>query len=296
MEFFQRILNSFDKHQHLLVGPIDDNNRRLILDALGQAGSDYRTRIYDHAFSGRKSLLSINKLKEFVSISKSYLEHSIRANKRSDNLYHAYNLMTVNTDDSISISYLNENHPTIFTIADAKRGDIGNTSRMYAKAFYEDLNFDSVTIAPYMGKDSVEPFLEFENKFAILLALTSNAGAFDFQTKHLDQTELYKEVLRTSQNYQNSDRLMYVVGATKATFLEDIRKIVPNSFLLVPGVGAQGGSLTEVCKYGMNDEVGLLINSSRGIIYRSNREDFAEAAALAAKDLQSQMASILNGI
>ena len=195
-----------------------------------------------------------------------------------------------------TIDYLNAHYPEMFTIADAKRGDIGNTSRMYAKAFLEDLNFDSVTIAPYMGKDSVEPFLEFENKHAILLALTSNEGAFDFQTKSVNGTEVYKTVLETSKSYRNSDRLMYVVGATKAEYLADIRKIVPDSFLLVPGVGAQGGSLSEVCKYGMSKNIGLLINSSRGIIYKSQAEDFAAAAAEAAKDLQQQMAVILNAV
>jgi len=195
-----------------------------------------------------------------------------------------------------TIDYLNTHYPEMFTIADAKRGDIGNTSRMYAKAFLEDLNFDSVTIAPYMGKDSVEPFLEFENKHAILLALTSNEGAFDFQTKSVNGTEVYKTVLETSKSYLNSVRLMYVVGATKAEYLADIRKIVPDSFLLVPGVGAQGGSLSEVCKYGMSKNIGLLINSSRGIIYKSQGEDFAAAAAEAAKDLQQQMAVILNAV
>ena len=147
-----------------------------------------------------------------------------------------------------------------------------------------------------MGKDSVEPFLEFENKHAILLALTSNEGAFDFQTKSVNGTEVYKTVLETSKSYLNSDRLMYVVGATKAEYLADIRKIVPDSFLLVPGVGAQGGSLSEVCKYGMSKNIGLLINSSRGIIYKSQAEDFAAAAAEAAKDLQQQMAVILNAV
>ncbi|WP_053975660.1 orotidine-5'-phosphate decarboxylase [Mangrovimonas xylaniphaga] len=192
-----------------------------------------------------------------------------------------------------TISYINENYPEIFTIADAKRGDIGNTSTMYAKAFFEDLAFDSVTIAPYMGKDSVEPFLAFQDKHTILLALTSNEGAFDFQTKLIDGKELYKHVLETSKSYKNSENLMYVVGATKAEYLSEIRAIIPDSFLLVPGVGAQGGNLQEVCKYGMNDQVGLLINSSRGIIYASQGEDFAEAAAKEAKKLQQQMEAIL---
>jgi len=192
-----------------------------------------------------------------------------------------------------TINYLNEKHPEIFTIADAKRGDIGNTSTMYAKAFFEDLAFDSVTVAPYMGKDSIEPFLAFEDKHTILLALTSNQGAFDFQTKTVDGKELYKQVLETSKTWKNAENLMYVVGATKAEYLADIRNIIPDSFLLVPGVGAQGGNLQEVCKYGMNDNVGLLINSSRGIIYESNKEDFAQAAAQKAEALQKEMALIL---
>ena len=192
-----------------------------------------------------------------------------------------------------TIDYLNINHPEIFTIADAKRGDIGNTSAMYAKAFLEDLGFDAVTVAPYMGKDSVEPFLSFKEKHTILLALTSNKGAFDFQTQIIDNEELYKQVLKTSKSWEYSDQLMYVVGATKTEYFKEIRKIVPNSFLLVPGVGAQGGNLQNVCKYGMNEDVGLLINSSRGIIYASNQLDFAEAAACEAEVLQKQMKAIL---
>ncbi|MFS4482959.1 orotidine-5'-phosphate decarboxylase [Hyunsoonleella sp. 2307UL5-6] len=192
-----------------------------------------------------------------------------------------------------TITYLNENHPEIFTIADAKRGDIGNTSTMYAKAFFEDLAFDAVTVAPYMGKDSVEPFLAFNDKHTIMLALTSNQGAFDFQTKTIDGKEVYKHVLETSKSWTNSQNLMYVVGATKAEYLADIRNIIPDSFLLVPGVGAQGGNLQEVCKYGMNTSVGLLINSSRGIIYASNGEDFAAAAAVKASSLRDEMADAL---
>ena len=192
-----------------------------------------------------------------------------------------------------TVNYINENYPDIFTIADAKRGDIGNTSSMYAKAFFEDLNFDSITVAPYMGKDSVEPFLAFENKHTIMLALTSNEGAFDFQTLDVDGKELYKRVLETSKTWKNSENLMYVVGATKAEYFTEIRKIVPDSFLLVPGVGAQGGSLSEVCKYGMNANVGLLINSSRGIIYASKEADFAEKARVEALKIQQEMAAIL---
>ena len=195
-----------------------------------------------------------------------------------------------------TIKYINEKHPEIFTIADAKRGDIGNTSSMYAKAFFEDLNFDSVTVAPYMGKDSVEPFLAFENKHTIMLALTSNEGAFDFQTLNTNGKELYKQVLETSKTWKNSFNLMYVVGATKAEYFIEIRKIVPDSFLLVPGVGAQGGILSEVCKYGMNDRVGLLINSSRGIIYASKEKDFAEKARSEALKIQKEMELLLDDL
>ncbi|MBR9914291.1 MAG: orotidine-5'-phosphate decarboxylase [Algicola sp.] len=192
-----------------------------------------------------------------------------------------------------TMMYLNVKHPEIFTIADAKRGDIGNTSAMYAKAFFEDLSFDSVTVAPYMGKDSVEPFLAFDNKHTIVLALTSNKGAFDFQTKTVEGKELYKQVLEISKSWKNARNLMYVVGATKAEYLTEIRDIVPDAFLLVPGVGAQGGSLKAVCKYGMTKDIGLLINSSRGIIYASNTMNFAEKAAEKAAELQSEMASLL---
>lgn len=219
--------------------------------------------------------------------------HLCVAYKPNTAFYEAYGLKGWKSLER-TIQYLNQNHPEIFTIADAKRGDIGNTSSMYAKAFFEDLGFDSVTVAPYMGKDSVEPFLEFKEKHTILLALTSNAGAFDFQTKSIDGKELYKHVLETSKTWKNSENLMYVVGATKAEYLADIRKIIPDSFLLVPGVGAQGGNLQEVCKYGMNGSVGLLINSSRGIIYASNDHSFAEAAAQKAKELQLEMVEILN--
>ena len=192
-----------------------------------------------------------------------------------------------------TIDYLNEQHPHIFTIADAKRGDIGNTATMYAKAFFEDLQFDSVTVAPYMGQDSVEPFLAFEHKATILLALTSNKGAFDFQTLTTERAPLYQQVLTRSQQWHNAHNLMYVVGATKAEYLADIRRIVPQSFLLVPGIGAQGGDLREVCKYGLNDSVGLIINASRAVIYASQGEDFAQKAGEAAHSLQKEMAAIL---
>ena len=193
-----------------------------------------------------------------------------------------------------TIQYLNTNYPEIFTIADAKRGDIGNTSTRYAKAFYEDLNFDSITVAPYMGSDSVEPFLAFDDKFTILLALTSNSGGLDFQSlENENGIHLYEQVLRKSLTWKNSERLMYVIGATRPEYFENIRKIVPDHFLLVPGIGAQGGNLQEVCKYGINKDVGLLINSSRGIIYASNGKDFARVAAQKARELQSEMETIL---
>ena len=195
-----------------------------------------------------------------------------------------------------TIDYLNENYPEIFTIADAKRGDIGNTSSMYARAFLQEMGFDSVTVAPYMGKDSVEPFLQFRDKHAIMLALTSNEGAFDFQTLKTDGTELYKKVIEISRNWDNAERLMYVVGATKAEYLAEIRKIIPNSFLLVPGVGAQGGNLEDVCKYGMNKDVGLLVNSSRGIIYASENSNFAEIAAAKAEVIQREMAKQMENL
>jgi len=192
-----------------------------------------------------------------------------------------------------TINYINKNYPNIFTIADAKRGDIGNTSKMYAKAFLEKMNFDAITVAPYMGEDSVTPFLEYKNKWVILLALTSNKGAFDFQTLVTENKMLFQQVLETSKKWGNPDTMMYVVGATKAEMLGDIRKIIPDSFLLVPGVGAQGGSLQEVAKYGMNKECGLLINSSRGIIYASNGNDFATKAREEAKKLQEEMSVLL---
>lgn len=192
-----------------------------------------------------------------------------------------------------TIAYLNAQYPDHFTIADAKRGDIGNTATRYARAFFEAMDFDSLTVAPYMGRDSVEPFLAFEGRFTILLALTSNQGAFDFQTRSLEGEDLYLQVIRKSLEYRHAERLMYVVGATKAEFLGEIRRIVPDHFLLIPGVGAQGGSLEAVCRYGMNQRVGLLVNSSRAIIYASEGDDFALAAAESAAEIQQQMAAIL---
>lgn len=192
------------------------------------------------------------------------------------------------------IDYLNTHYPDHFTIADAKRGDIGNTAGRYAKAFFETYGVDAVTVAPYMGRDAVEPFLTFEGKHAILLALTSNPGAADFQYTKEENHLLFEKVLKTSLEWENTDRLMYVVGATKAEALHAIRKIIPDSFLLVPGVGAQGGSLAEVAQNGMNSQCGLLVNSSRGILYASQGDDFTAAAEAEARKMQTQMATHLN--
>lgn len=194
-----------------------------------------------------------------------------------------------------TVDYIRKNYPDMFLIADAKRGDIGNTSAMYARTFFGAMDFDSVTVAPYMGEDSVSPFLTYEGKWVTLLALTSNKGAFDFQfMKDAESGDtLYQKVLKTSKNWGNADNMMYVVGATKADMLSDIREIIPDNFLLVPGIGAQGGSLEEVVKHGMNKQCGLLVNSSRAIIYAANDETFAEAAEREAKKVQEQMAGFL---
>ena len=194
-----------------------------------------------------------------------------------------------------TVDYIREKYPEQFIIADAKRGDIGNTSSMYARTFFSTMDFDAVTVAPYMGEDSVTPFLSYENKWVILLALTSNKGAFDFQFTEDAQTgeQLFEKVLKTSQQWANTDNLMYVVGATRADMLLEVRKLVPDHFLLVPGVGAQGGSLQEVAKYGMNESCGLLVNSSRQIIYASSGKDFAEAAQAEAKRVQQEMEVLL---
>jgi len=194
-----------------------------------------------------------------------------------------------------TVNYIKENYPEIFVIADAKRGDIGNTSKMYAKAFLETMNFDSITVAPYMGEDSVSPFIGYKDKWVILLALTSNKGAFDLQffKSEEENKHLYEKVLEKSQEWGDENNMMYVVGATKAEMLKGIREIIPNHFLLVPGVGAQGGSLEEVVKYGINSHCGLIVNSSRGIIYACNNESFAEVAAREAKKLQQEMEALL---
>ena len=193
-----------------------------------------------------------------------------------------------------TIHYLDEKYPEIFTIADAKRGDIGNTSKMYAKAFFENMNFDSVTVAPYMGEDSVTPFLDFPNKWVILLGLTSNKGAFDFQfIENAEGEALFESVVKKAQEWATADQLMFVLGATKTEHLARLRAIAPDHFFLVPGVGAQGGSLEEVLKQATNKDFGVLVNSTRGIIYQSNGLDFAQAAGIAARTLQQEMERLL---
>lgn len=194
-----------------------------------------------------------------------------------------------------TVAYLRENYPDQFIIADAKRGDIGNTSAMYARTFFEEMDLDAVTVAPYMGEDSVTPFLGYEGKWVILLALTSNKGSHDFQlTEDVQGEKLFEKVLRKSQEWAGNDQMMYVVGATQGKAFEDIRRIAPNHFLLVPGIGAQGGSLEEVCKYGMTSECGLIVNSSRAIIYADATERFAQVAGEKAREVQAQMAQELD--
>ncbi len=196
-----------------------------------------------------------------------------------------------------TVTYIKKNYPDQFIIADAKRGDIGNTSEMYARSFFDELDIDSVTVAPYMGEDSVKPFLIYPEKWVILLALTSNKGSHDFQlTEDAHGERLFEKVLKTSQQWASDEQMMYVVGATQGKMFIDIRNLVPNHFLLVPGIGAQGGSLEEVCKYGMNDMCGLIVNSSRGIIYADKTEQFAEAAKTAAKTVQKEMEEQLKAI
>ena len=206
--------------------------------------------------------------------------------------YEAYGLSGMHSLEK-TIQYIKLNYPNHFLIADAKRGDIGNTSAMYAKAFLKRLDADAITISPYMGSDSVKPFLEYKDKWAIVLGLTSNEGSADFQQQQLNGKELYLHVIETSSKWGNENNMMFVVGATKVQMLSNIRKIVPNHFLLVPGIGAQGGSLQEVCKYGLIKEIGLLVNSSRAIIYASNELDFAEKAANEAKKIAEEMKIIL---
>ena len=193
-----------------------------------------------------------------------------------------------------TVKYIKQNHPHHFIIADAKRGDIGNTSKLYARTFFQEYDVDALTVAPYMGEDSVTPFLEYDGKWVIVLALTSNKGSHDFQlTADAQGERLFERVIRQSQQWGTTQNMMYVVGATQGRMFEDIRRIAPDHFLLVPGVGAQGGSLEEVCRYGMTTDCGLLVNSSRGIIYASSDENFAEIAGNKARELQQQMAELL---
>ena len=211
--------------------------------------------------------------------------------------YEAYGVKGINAFEK-TVRYIKQNYPEQFVIADAKRGDIGNTSKMYARTFFGEYNVEALTVAPYMGEDSVTPFLDgYDGKWVILLALTSNKGSFDFQlTEDKDGERLFEKVIRKSQQWGNPQNMMYVVGATRGEMFRDIRAVAPEHFLLVPGVGAQGGSLTEVCKYGMTKDCGLLVNSSRGIIFADNSENFATVAAAKAQELQQQMAAELSKI
>jgi len=244
-------------------------------------------RIPEHLLSTDDPVFEFNK-----QIIDNTAEYTV-AYKPNIAFYEAHGLLGWKSLDK-TIKYIKENHPDIFVIADAKRGDIGNTSKMYARAFFEELNCDSITVAPYMGSDSVLPFMEYENKWVILLALTSNQGAFDFQLfENKEDKKLFEQVLETSSQWGSKENLMYVVGATKAEMLKEIRQIIPDHFLLVPGVGAQGGSLEEVVDNGINSHCGLLVNSSRGIIYADNTDKFAEVAGVKARELQSQMAEQL---
>ena len=211
--------------------------------------------------------------------------------------YEAYGVKGINAFEK-TVRYIKHNYPEQFVIADAKRGDIGNTSKMYARTFFGEYDVEALTVAPYMGEDSVTPFLDgYDGKWVILLALTSNKGSFDFQlTEDKDGERLFEKVIRKSQQWGNPQNMMYVVGATRGEMFRDIRAVAPEHFLLVPGVGAQGGSLTEVCKYGMTKDCGLLVNSSRGIIFADNSENFATVAAAKAQELQQQMAAELSKI
>lgn len=211
--------------------------------------------------------------------------------------YEAYGVKGINAFEK-TVRYIKQNYPEQFVIADAKRGDIGNTSKMYARTFFGEYDVEALTVAPYMGEDSVTPFLDgYDGKWVILLALTSNKGSFDFQlTEDKDGERLFEKVIRKSQQWGNPQNMMYVVGATRGEMFRDIRAVAPEHFLLVPGVGAQGGSLTEVCKYGMTKDCGLLVNSSRGIIFADNSENFATVAAAKAQELQQQMAAELSKI
>jgi len=212
--------------------------------------------------------------------------------KPNSAFYEAYGLSGIGSLEK-TMRYIKTNYPNHFLIADAKRGDIGNTSAMYARAFFKRLNADAITVAPYMGSDSVKPFLQFENKWAIVLGLTSNEGSSDFQQLKIEGKDLYMHVLEACSQWGTENNMMFVVGATKAKLLEDIRKIIPKHFLLIPGIGAQGGSLEDVCKYGLNSDIGLLVNSSRGIIYASTGKNFAEKAGEEAEKIAKEMQTFL---
>ncbi len=219
-------------------------------------------------------------------------EHCV-AFKPNNAFYEAYGLSGAESLEK-TIKYLHINYPDHFLIADAKRGDIGNTSSMYARAYFERLEADAITVAPYMGSDSVKPFLEFKNKWAIVLGLTSNAGSADFQQMKINDKELYLHVMETCAKWGTKENMMFVVGATKADLLTRIRAVLPEHFLLIPGVGAQGGSLQDVCKFGLNKDIGLLVNSSRAIIYASSGEDFAQKAAEEAAKIAAEMREIIH--
>ena len=227
--------------------------------------------------------------------SKSIIDSTVKfsvALKFNIAFFEAYGVQGISSLERI-IKYVNNKYPNVFTIADAKRGDIGNSSSRYAEAYFEKFGFDSITVSPYMGKDSIEPFLSFKDRYAIILALTSNSGSEDFQLIHSGEKKVYERVIIESRKWNGREKMMYVVGATKAAHLADIRQIIPDSFLLIPGVGKQGGSLKEVSIYGMNSKIGILVNSSRSIIYASKKEDFAERAGYEASKLQSEMELIL---
>ena len=270
-----------EKQSFLCVGldtDLDKIPQRIIDEAKAEDGEDYVFR----------ALCEFNAL--IIDATAPYCV----AYKPNLAFYEAYGVDGILAFDA-TIDYLKEAYPNHFIIADAKRGDIGNTSKMYAKTFFEQYDVDALTVAPYMGEDSVTPFLGYDDKWVILLALTSNKGSHDFQlTEDKNGERLFEKVLKQSQQWGTEENMMYVVGATQGQMFEDIRRVAPRHFLLVPGVGAQGGSLEEVCKYGMiPGDCGLLVNSSRGIIYASQNEDFAEVAAQKAHELQQQMSQLL---
>ena len=237
----------------------------------------------------------VNQKDPIYTFSKSIIDSTVKfavAFKFNIAFFEAYGIEGLVSLEKL-IKYVNKQYPDVFTIADAKRGDIGNSSSRYAKAFFEGFGFDSITVSPYMGRDSIEPFLSFENRHTIILALTSNSGAEDFQFISSEGKKVYEHVIVESKKWNGNENIMYVVGATKSTYLENVRKLIPDSFLLIPGVGTQGGSLDEVSSLGINKNIGILVNSSRAIIYASNKEDFADRAGFEASKLQGEMELIL---